>query len=190
MSHQVAGSLHEHTEAEAAFREALETKFREASNQACIPSLPAETICTYYLEGCIVGIWCGTEEIKVLDGSDSERYLGRKLSLQQYHEIEFNNRLASGWAAFFKFKGALCDRGLPLKQRIRLFEATVTPCVLYACSASTTSAEIQRQLRSTKMRMLRRMVRAARLQDEDWPSYVRRATYTSEELAKKHGATD
>lgn len=64
---------------------------------------------------------CGTTVVKVLNNDESEKYLGRKLATHQYHQTEFDHRLASGWAAFFKFKDALCNRNLPLKHRVKLF---------------------------------------------------------------------
>ena len=117
-------------------------------------------------------------------------YLGRKLAINHYHATELSNRIASGWAAFFKFKAALCDRQLPSKDRVKLFEATVTPCVLYGCATWTMTRSMETRLRSTKRRMLRRMVRTTRRQDETWPEFVRRATHVSEDAAHQHGATD
>ena len=72
---------------------------------------------------------CNGHDIQVLQEGESEKYLGRKLSIDDFHICELDHRLASGWAAFFKFKGALCNKGIPLSNRIALFEAVVTPCV-------------------------------------------------------------
>ena len=133
---------------------------------------------------------CGPHEVQVLGMDEAEKYLGRNLATKDYHTTELSNRIASGWAAFFKFKHALCDRKLPLQDRIKLLEATVTPCVMYACAAWTMTADMEAQLKTTKRKMLRRMIRTTRDVNEAWPDYVRRATHFSEELAKRHGATD
>ena len=108
---------------------------------------------------------------------------GRKLATRDPREKKFEHRLSSGWAAFFKFKGALCDKCLPLKDWVRLLEATVTPCILYACGTWTMTAEMERKLRSTKRRVLRKMVKVTRKHEEDWPEFVKRATHISEEQA-------
>ncbi len=51
-------------------------------------------------------ISCAAFEVQVLQDFGSEKYLGRKLSIDDYHHAELGNRLAMGWAAFFKLKGA------------------------------------------------------------------------------------
>jgi len=100
-------------------------------------------------------ITCCGQQIQVLDASQSERYLGRKLSTDDYHDTELANRVASGWACFFKFKDALCNRGLPLRDRLKLFESCVAPCVLYACCTWTLTLEREHLLNKTRRRMLR-----------------------------------
>ena len=47
-------------------------------------------------------ITVGTDEVQILGEEVSEKYLGRKLAVECCSEIEFENRLAAGWAAFHK----------------------------------------------------------------------------------------
>ena len=44
------------------------------------------------------------DTVDVLTKSDSERYLGRRLCLGEYHRTELKNRLNVGWSVFAKFK--------------------------------------------------------------------------------------
>ena len=74
--------------------------------------------------------------------------------------------------------------------RMKLFDAVVAPCALYACATWTLTIERERQLRSTRRQMLRKMFRVARRDGEEWPDYVRRATHTCEDLATKCGSVD
>ena len=73
-------------------------------------------------------------EVQVLPAGESEKYLGRKLSLDDFHGTELDNRLAMCWAAFFKFKAALCNRCVPIRLRLALFETAVSPSTLYSCA--------------------------------------------------------
>ena len=75
----------------------------------------------------------GENEVDVLAERDSERYLGRKLSLDSPHEVELANRIAAGWGAFHKHKAELCSKFYCFVDRLKLFNAVVTPVVLYAC---------------------------------------------------------
>ena len=133
---------------------------------------------------------CGSAWVKVADPSDTERYLGRKVSITAFHETEFQNRMASAWGAFFKFKASLCNRHVPLKYRVKLFESCVTPCALYSCGTWTVTAEMQRKLITTRRKMIRWIVSVPRAPDEDWVDYIQRATHRSEELAARHGSID
>ena len=134
-------------------------------------------------------LMCGEHAVQVLQQGQSEKYLGRKLSLDNFHTCELQHRVASGWAAFSKFKGALCNRRIPLSSRIALFEAVVTPCVLYACSTWVLNVEMTRKLQSAQRKMFRCMVRVARRTEEAWPEYIRRVTHMSEDLARSCNAT-
>ena len=90
----------------------------------------------------------------------------------------------------FKLKGALCNRIVALKDRTALFEASVSPCVLYACGTWTMTASREHKLRCTRRRMLRWMIKPRRDESETWPEYIKRATHTCEDLATKHGSPD
>ncbi len=135
-------------------------------------------------------ITCAGFDVQVLQEGDSEKHLGRKLSVDDYHRAELDHRLAMGWAAFFKLKGALCNRHIPIRDRIALFQSSVSPCVLYGCGAWTMTADMFHKLRSTQRRMHRWMIKSARKTDEPWPDYIRRATHTAEDLAFCHGGAD
>ena len=51
----------------------------------------------------------GEESIQVLQDGEGERYLGRNLFMDSYHDTETSNRIAAGWAAFHRYKSALCN---------------------------------------------------------------------------------
>jgi hypothetical protein len=125
----------------------------------------------------------GESHIHVLRADESERYLGRKLSLDAYHESELSNRVAAGWAAFHKYKTTLCNTSHSLAQRLHLFETVVTPTVLYCASTWTAWATTDQILQTVRRRMLRSIVQVRRARDETWVDYIQRATHKSEELA-------
>ena len=76
---------------------------------------------------------CGGHDVEVLQNGCFEKYLGRKFSVDDFHTTELTNRISMGWAVFFKFKGALCNKYIAIKYRMALFVSCVTPCVLHAC---------------------------------------------------------
>ena len=73
----------------------------------------------------------GDSKVKILSAEDSAIHLGRHLSLVDTREKEVEFRIAAGWKSFFARKEEHCNKAYPLQDRIRLFEATITKCVLY-----------------------------------------------------------
>ena len=115
-------------------------------------------------------ISCPGFDAEVLQDGESEKYLGRKLSVVDFREVEFKNRTAMGWASFFRLKGALCNRHVPIRHRISLLESSVSPCILYGCGTWTMTSSMTQKLRSTQRRMLRWMLKTVRHDGEAWPA--------------------
>ena len=130
-------------------------------------------------------IQVGAEWIQVLQEEEGERYLGRKLCLDNYQGMELANRIAAGWASFMKNKVALCNRDCCLKSRLKVFDSIVTPTVLYGASSWAMKTDMEHLLCTTRRRMLRYIVGVRRKQDESWVEYVQRSTHKSEDLSKK-----
>ena len=95
-------------------------------------------------------------EVLAVDGSIA--YLGRCLCFQNFMDVELDHRIGRGWAKFGVYKGELCDRRYSLVHRIRLFNAVVTPTILYGCGSWTLSVGARRRLRAAQRRMIRKML--------------------------------
>ena len=101
-------------------------------------------------------------EVEILRFSDATTYLGRKLCFKEFHDTEIKHRIGRGWAKFAIHRKELCQKKYSLRCRLKLFEAVVTPTVLYGSSAWTMNAERARLLRTAQRRMLRTMLGSAR----------------------------
>ena len=64
---------------------------------------------------------------------DHTIYLGKALNLIDMHDIELKHRIKKAWAKFGMLKMELTDRSVPPQLRLRLFDAVITPTVLYGC---------------------------------------------------------
>ena len=105
-----------------------------------------------------------------------------------------SNRLAAGWAAFHKHKGELCNRYYRTSDRVRLFDAVVSPTVLYGSSAWALTQVMEDKLRVTWRKMLRYVFclhrRSSESCAEDWVDYMQRSAHQVETMARKHGLKD
>ena len=81
----------------------------------------------------------------------------------------------------------LTSRRYPLNSRLRLFDATISPTMLYGCVSWTTTKDLPTQLLRTQRRMLRLIINTPRRrttnsndnnvpETEAWPDYIRRTT--------------
>ena len=100
---------------------------------------------------CFVGGKC----VEILDAKDCTMYLGRNLNLWSLQETEVEYRVGAAWRQFMARKGELCGKRYSLRDRLRLFEATVTKSALYGCETWTMTAESRRRLITTQRKMLR-----------------------------------
>ena len=83
------------------------------------------------------------------------KYLGRKLTFDDYHRSEVSNRISSAWRKFNLLRHELTSNAYPLKARLKLFDGTITPTVLYGCASWTLTKDLQTTLKRTQRRMLR-----------------------------------
>ena len=78
-----------------------------------------------------INVRCDELVVKVAGADHAERYLCRELCMSDYYECELTHRIAIAWASFMKFKGVLCNQRVNLGDRLRMFNAVITPSVLY-----------------------------------------------------------
>ena len=135
--------------------------------------------------------------------------------IKDFHEMELESRISSGWSCFHKHKQELTGRQYPLRDRLRLFDSTVTPTVLYGCEAWTLKDPMKRRLRAVQRKMLRMVLGSRRRlhrtdnvtsasansadscdnEEEEgsqyelelWADFLRRVTYLAEERAAATG---
>ena len=149
------------------------------------------------------------EQYEVLAADGYTKYLGRKVSFVDSHATEFDNRIAAAWGAFSKHKAELTDRQYRLKDRRWLFDAVVTPTVLYGCETWALKVDQERRLKATQRKMLRMTLGARRrilatseddssaeAQAEDdeeheilepWPDFLKRMAKETDEHLEKSG---
>ena len=70
----------------------------------------------------------------------------------------------------------LMNRKVSINQRLRLFNATVTKCVLWCCESWTLKVEDTAQLRTAFRSMLRKMVGLRRYPDQSYLDWIGPAT--------------
>ena len=84
------------------------------------------------------------------------------MNLRNLHDTELHNRIAKAWAKFGIFKKELKDQAIPIHLRLKLFDAVVTPTILYGSEVWTMTLQLQKKLRATQRKMMSLITHAHR----------------------------
>ena len=152
----------------------------------------------------------GGQYVNVLHHKECAKYLGRKFTLDDYHTTEIDNQISTTWRKLNAMRNEQTNRRYPLRARLHMFDATITPTILYGCASWTTTTDLTTKILRTQRRMLRLIIgtprrrtatlprttdtsssqdhdRAPQHNDDDdlepWPQYIKRATATAEKIA-------
>lgn len=114
--------------------------------------------------------------ISVLHGKDQHPYLGRLLCghLRERAAVEYSHRIRVAWHKFHLHRQSLLNKHVSLKNRLKLFQAVVTPAVLYGLSTLPLTDKQFADLDVVQRRMLRSIVGWRRVDGEEWVVTMRR----------------
>ena len=116
--------------------------------------------------------------------------LGTTLALQDTSQVEVRNRVASGWRLFWALKSMFLHKDASVKKRLRLFDSTVSSCVLWCTQSWTPRVEEMRLLKTARRAMLRKIVGSTRAPEEEYLTWITRTTRKAETLADAAGVRD
>ena len=103
---------------------------------------------------------------------------------------EIHNRISSAWGDFTRLKSELCNRKYCKRSRARLFDAVITPTVMYGCTSWSMTEEHAHLLTKTRRAMLRKMFYSHRAETEEWVDFIQRTTHKSEECMRAYGSVN
>ncbi|CAE8600683.1 unnamed protein product [Polarella glacialis] len=115
--------------------------------------------------------------IHILSSSQSHMYLGRQLIFSKHRaDFAIKGRISAGWAQFRKRRSILMNEHVPAKLRIKLFCATIIPCLMFGLSTVTAIQKHLKSLDAVRMKMLRNMAGWRRLDGDTWRDTMCRMT--------------
>lgn len=112
------------------------------------------------------------------------------------HDTELNNRVKKAWTKCGTFRDEFSDKNVPLDLRLKLFDAVLTPTVLFGCSSWAMTNARDEKIRSTQLKVLRCMLGRKGMIDlrtqvvETWVEWVQRVTREVRQTMVAHGLAD
>jgi len=118
------------------------------------------------------------EPIDVMKSNGAHKYLGRTYNgdLTKRRHIGFQHRVRLAWAKFNHYREALTNKQISIEVRLRLFDAVVTPTILFGLMTMPLTASDLNQL-DTIQRRIRSLLGWVRVQDEPWRDMMSRNSY-------------
>ena len=65
------------------------------------------------------------------------------------------NRVAKAWSKWRELGGVICDKKVPTKLKVLIYQTVIRPTLLYGCETWTISIKYERCVATTEMRMVR-----------------------------------
>ena len=133
--------------------------------------------------------------VEIIGNASTHKYLGRHLpgDLLQRSHTEIGHRIQSAWCKFGKHVRVLMNKNISIKLRLKLFDAVVSPCVLFGLGTLPLYVDALTKLEATQRKMLRRIVGWVRDSEEPWASTMSRMKQrmeTASSIRPIHGWRD
>jgi len=108
--------------------------------------------------------------VEVARDGESHKYLGKLLTgnPRQRGRCNLLHRISVGWLKFHNHQQTLTNKKIPLKLRLRLLDAVVTPAVLYSLSSTPLTEACLTKLDAAQRKMLRKLLGWQNNVDETW----------------------
>ena len=102
--------------------------------------------------------------------------MGRHLpgNLYERARVEINHRIQSAWYKYSLHARILTNQNISVKLRLKLFDAVVTPSILFGLAAIPMHQMALEKIAVTQRKMIRKIVGWVRVANEPWETTMRR----------------
>ena len=130
------------------------------------------------------------EPVSILHYHQYVKYLGRKVCFDEYHKTELDNRIASAWGKFHLLRHELTSKHYPLNSRLKLFNSTITPTVMYGSAAWTMNKNMETTLQRAQRRMLRLIIGTPRRKTKQATPDDNHSVHSTDDVASNTSSTN
>jgi hypothetical protein len=129
----------------------------------------------------------GEERFEIVRNDEGMKVLGTLVTLDGQTDVEFRARMRAAWAKFHSLKPLLCKKDASIQRRLRLFDATVSKTLLWCSESWALTVKQKKELQSVQRSMMRKIVNTRRRPEEDYITWIKRATKKASEAAATAG---
>ena len=85
----------------------------------------------------------------------SFKYLGSTIDRRGGASKDVESRVTKAWSKWRELSGVICDKKVPTKLKILIYQTVIRPTLLYGCETWPMSVKDERRMATTEMRMVR-----------------------------------
>ena len=85
----------------------------------------------------------------------SFKYLGSTIDRRGGASKDVDNRVAKAWSKWRELSGVICDKKIPTKLKLLIYQTVIRPTLLYGCETWPMSVKDEKRMSTTEMRMVR-----------------------------------
>ena len=85
----------------------------------------------------------------------SFKYLGSTIDRGGGASKDADNRVIKAWSKWRELSGVICDKKIPTKLKLLIYQTVIRPTLLYGCETWPMSVKDEKHMATTEMRMVR-----------------------------------
>ena len=85
----------------------------------------------------------------------SFKYLGSTTDRGGVASKHVDNRVTNAWSKWRELSGVICDKKIPTKLKLLIYQTVIRPTLLYGCETWPMSVKNEKRMATTEMRMVR-----------------------------------
>ena len=127
--------------------------------------------------------------VEIIEAQSWHKYLGRYLPGEcAFREVtEINHRIQCAWYKFGLHRRTLCNQKISVRLRLKLFDAIVTPTILFGLATLPLSSLSLQKIEMVQRKMQRKIVGWVRIDNETWEETMHRMKYRVNRALQQYG---
>ena len=93
-------------------------------------------------------------EIVNLPTVQSFKYLGSTIDRRGGASKDVESRVAKAWSKWRELSGVICDKKIPTKLKLLIYQTVIRPTLRYGCETWPMSVKDEKRMATTEMRMV------------------------------------
>ena len=84
----------------------------------------------------------------------SFKYIGSTIDRGEGARKDVGTRVTKAWSKWIELSGVICDKKMPTKMKLMVYQIVIRPSLLYGCETWPMSVKYEKRMATTDTRMV------------------------------------